>query len=165
MFVYHQDSGRFVHRSGQGSRLLATGYAGAPGFVNDPSSDHLSKRGPIPKGYYRLRVVKHPRFAFPAIFCEPSDANQMFGRSGFYIHGDNRHGNRTASTGCIILSRFVRHEISDAVSGGDVSLIVVGWDDEATVREARSTRPLLPSAVNGDVVHAIEPAPLRALRG
>lgn len=127
-WIYEQGTGRFLHRDGASTRLVATGYAGAPACLNDPSKDHIRQCGPLPKGSYRLRVLEHPRFAAPAIFCEPEKGNQMFGRSGFYIHGDNRHGNRTASTGCIILSRLVRSQVADAIKRGDVCLVVVGED-------------------------------------
>lgn len=130
-WIYEQGTGRFLHRNGDRTRLVAIGYAGAPPCLNDPAKDHVRQCGPIPKGSYRLRVLKHPRFAAPAIFCDPFESNEMFGRSGFYIHGDNRHGDRTASTGCIILSRLVRSKVADAISRGDGRLDVVeGYEDE-----------------------------------
>jgi hypothetical protein len=39
----------------------------------------------------------------------PRPGNQMFGRSAFMIHGDNR--THTASQGCIILRRDLREQI------------------------------------------------------
>lgn len=51
------------------------------------------------------------------MFLEPFQSNDMMGRSGFFIHGDNRYGNRTASHGCIILPRKARDEIATLRSG------------------------------------------------
>jgi len=131
MFVYEQGTGRFLHGSGAGARLLATGYAGAKGCINDPSKDHVRQCGPIPKGAYRLRVSVHPRFTAPAIFCEPEAGTVMHGRSAFFIHGDNRRGDRSASTGCIVLSRLVRTFIAGRLAQGDDRLLVVAGGPDA----------------------------------
>ena len=37
----------------------------------------------------------------------PTD-QEVYGRGGFFIHGDNKYMNNTASDGCIILSRQFR---------------------------------------------------------
>jgi hypothetical protein len=52
----------------------------------------------------------------------PDPGNDMHGRSGFYIHGDNGKGDRSASEGCIILPRAVRERIHDS---GDTRLHVI----------------------------------------
>jgi len=44
----------------------------------------------------------------------PSSSNQMFGRSGFLIHGDNSCGCDSASEGCVILPRWVRELLNDS---------------------------------------------------
>jgi hypothetical protein len=46
----------------------------------------------------------------------------MFGRSGFFIHGDNQAMNHTASEGCIILPHAARIAIA---SSGDRGLRVI----------------------------------------
>jgi hypothetical protein len=51
----------------------------------------------------------------------PDPSNEMFGRSAFFIHGDNPQLNHTASDGCIILIRPLRADISNS---GDDDLIV-----------------------------------------
>ena len=40
-------------------------------------------------------------------FCnlKPDSSNNMFGRSNFQIHGDNKKGDGSASHGCIILNK------------------------------------------------------------
>lgn len=129
MFTYEQATGRLMFRCGRSSSLVASGYAGAPGYVNDPDADTIRNRGPLPKGLYQLQIREHPRFAPPAIYLAPEPGNRMFGRAGFYIHGDNAAGNRSASSGCIILPKFARERVRtlmewcrdlEVVSGRDV---------------------------------------------
>lgn len=118
MFTYEQASGRFLLGDGESVRLIAVGYAGAPGFVNDPKADHLARRGPLPKGRYLVIEDKHPRFAVPAFRLVPTAKTDMHGRSGFWIHGDNRHINRSASTGCIVLGLRARLDVRAALARG-----------------------------------------------
>ncbi|WP_414719690.1 tlde1 domain-containing protein [Tsuneonella suprasediminis] len=103
-FFYEQSSGRLLFGVGKSLVLIASCYAGAPGCVNDPNTDHLRSRGPLPKGRYTIVKRHHSRFASPAFFLEPAEENQMYGRSGFWVHGDNAKRNRSASTGCIVTS-------------------------------------------------------------
>lgn len=110
-------------------RALADCYAGAPGFVNDPDADHLRSRGPLPRGLYRLIVREHPRFARPAIWLSPFASNEMHGRSGFWLHGDNAKRDRSASTGCIVMGFHDREWIANRLrrnDGGDTLEVVSG---------------------------------------
>ena len=60
-------------------------------------------------------IIDSPRTGVRTIILEPDPANRMFGRSGFRIHGDNAHANRTASDGCIIAGHAVdRQRIWDS---------------------------------------------------
>jgi hypothetical protein len=49
-----------------------------------------------------------------ALPLTPDPGNEMFGRSAFFVHGDNAQMNHSASCGCIILPREVRVLISDS---------------------------------------------------
>ncbi|AZI37898.1 hypothetical protein NT2_13_00585 [Caenibius tardaugens NBRC 16725] len=124
MWRYEQSTGRFLRASRTGASLIATGYAGAKDCLNDPAKDHVRACGPIPKGYYRLRVFDHPRFKAPAIRCFPEPGTEMHGRSGFYIHGDNPAGDRSASSGCIILPSAIRQRIAALIPRDDVLQVV-----------------------------------------
>lgn len=68
--------------------------------------------GPIPAGNYFIQkpedTVTHGPYVLPLV---PYSSNEMFGRSGFLIHGDSVVNPGTASEGCIILSRDVREKI------------------------------------------------------
>jgi hypothetical protein len=78
--------------------------------------------GPIPCGLYSIGIpVDNTSLGPFAIPLTPVESNQMFGRSGFYIHGDNQAMNQSASDGCIIAPRDLRHEIWDS---GDRQLAV-----------------------------------------
>lgn len=46
----------------------------------------------------------------------------LFGRDGFFIHGDNTAGNHTASEGCRIFGPAIRQRIADS---GDTGLTVI----------------------------------------
>jgi hypothetical protein len=98
------------------------GYSGHGEGLNNPAMCNVSNVGPIPPGTY---MIGQPRnddqvgvFAMP---LTPDVSNQMFGRSAFYIHGDNPSLNHTASDGCIILPRPIRTDIANS---GDDQLIV-----------------------------------------
>lgn len=60
--------------------------------------------GPIPRGGYELTGPENVEKAGPhgpfVIRLVPHLTNEMCGRAGFLIHGDNKDG--TASNGCII---------------------------------------------------------------
>ena len=158
MFIYEQGSGRLLHRSGDSVRLIATGYAGAPACIDDPAKDHIHQCGPLPKGTYRCRVLKHPRFAAPAIKLDPEKGTRMYRRSGFYIHGDNDRGDRSASSGCIIVGKQAREYVARWIAEGDDCLLVLaGGEHEAHQGLARP--------VHASAVAAIQPATLRARAG
>lgn len=96
--VYHAYSGKGAHR-------------------DNPDATAFPRSGPIPVGLYRALAARdHPTLGPVAIPLEPHPCTQTFGRSGFYIHGDNGRGDFSASEGCIIVQRSARI----AVEPGDV---------------------------------------------
>lgn len=113
--VYSQSSGGLSLRpktDDENPTRLGAGYAGHPPYVNSPDAEALVARGPIPRGRYRVvGPFNHLRLGPCVFYLEPDPNNTMFGRSGFFIHGDNEYGNRTASHGCIVLRRTVRDAI------------------------------------------------------
>lgn len=115
-FRYVQATGRFFlvdEAEPEKAETFGRGYSGHPPYVNDTESEALVARGPIPRGGYRLHGPFNSQRLGPCVFwLEPHAKNSMFGRSGFFIHGDNDSGNRSASHGCIILSRSVRDRIA-----------------------------------------------------
>jgi hypothetical protein len=89
-----------------------TGYAGFGEGKNNPKMEKVPNVGPLPKGRY---IIKKPinkqstgEYSIP---LEPASSTKLFGRFGFYIHGDSEKHPGSASTGCIILKRIFRKEI------------------------------------------------------
>lgn len=91
---------------------LGAGYSGQPDCKNDPAKCDQHDKGPIPPGHYTIGephdTETHGPFVLP---LTPDSANEMYGRSGFLIHGDSVSHPGTASHGCIILPRAVRETV------------------------------------------------------
>lgn len=127
MWTYAQRTGELWWNR----RLVARGYAGADdgdGMVepgegkNDPSTQATRNVGPLPVGFYRIGPpIHHPTAGPFTLRLEPDPSNEMFGRSGFLIHGDSAVPG-AASKGCIVVSREVRGLIA---ASGDYNLNVV----------------------------------------
>lgn len=124
--VYSQSKGVVWFRplgEDQNTSRLGKGYSGHPPYVNDAEAEALKARGPIPRGSYRIgRSFDHVRLGPLSMYLDPLKGTEQFGRSGFFIHGDNSYGNYSASHGCIILGRSIRAKIAD--SGATVLQVV-----------------------------------------
>src|SRR5579863_1881085 len=120
MYTYHQATGLLEHN---GIPLL-TGYAGHGAGINKPAMQDQHDIGPLPQGRYTMTTLfDSPRTGLATIVLDPDAANQMFGRAGFRIHGDNQAANRTASDGCIIAGHAA--DRTAIWNGGDRNLQVV----------------------------------------
>lgn len=108
--VWVSASGTLYLEDAVGLRIpLARGYSGAPGHINRPDDEHLQGRGPIPRGRWLMDApADRPSTGPVSIGLEAQEAATAKGRSAFFIHGDNKDGNGTASRGCIILNRRTR---------------------------------------------------------
>lgn len=113
LLVFHQGSGRLCHVDAQGDHhLLATGYAGYRSAANQPSRQAERGIGPIPRGIWRVGVPFHHARLGPLAFpLSAKEGTETFGRSAFYIHGDNAKGDRSGSYGCIVVPRPARERI------------------------------------------------------
>lgn len=114
---YAQATGRIFIVTGSDAteklERIGVGYSGHPPYVNKPEAEALKAAGPLPRGSYRVRLLgHHVRLGPQVLFLEPLEPAKLHGRSGFLIHGDNEHGNHTASHGCIILPRKTRDRIT-----------------------------------------------------
>jgi hypothetical protein len=117
MWKYHQRSGQ-LHRDG---KYIATGYAGGGPGKNIPEAQANHSVGPLPRGRYTIGAPEEGHGGY-TLRLHPHPENQMFGRSGFLIHGDKISTPGTASQGCIILPRAIRMMIWES---GDLELEVV----------------------------------------
>ena len=109
VLVYGQSSGAIWLADGEDSRaLIGHGYSGRGSHVNKGESETILGWGPIPRGVWRVgRPVNHPRLG-PKAFPLTPVGHDAFHRSDFFIHGDNRGANGTASSGCIIAGLAIR---------------------------------------------------------
>jgi hypothetical protein len=134
-WTYQQATGKLLDPDGN---VVGIGYSGAGEWKNKPDAQHLADKGPIPCGEYKIGVptdtVTHGPYVIP---LTPGKNNNMFGRSGFLLHGDSVVSPGTASEGCIIQSRDVRNQVGPSK---DRKLIVVsGIQADAPQPEADST--------------------------
>ena len=102
--------------------LIGRGYSGQPQCKNDPAKCSAKDEGPIPPGSYTIGepvdTATHGPFVLP---LTPHPDNEMYGRSGFLIHGDSIKAPGTASHGCIVVSRTVRELVHEC---GERTLVV-----------------------------------------
>jgi Protein of unknown function (DUF2778) len=116
MWTYSQSTGQLGHNGAD----VATGYSGHAEGLNNPASQNVAMVGPCPQGIYSIgHAQTHPHLGPVAMELQPAAGNEMFGRSGFFIHGDNQQMDHTASDGCLIFDRDTRAKVAIAVLGGD----------------------------------------------
>lgn len=119
MWTYEVATGRMVDPA---KEVVGIGYSGGgcgtqPSAANNPAAQQIKLVGPIPIGMYiigpPIDTVTHGPYV---LGLRPYLTNEMFGRSGFLIHGDSviNPGKMAASDGCIILSRDVRELIGES---------------------------------------------------
>jgi Protein of unknown function (DUF2778) len=119
-WTYSQSTGEVA----ENGATTGTGYSGIGAGLNNPLLQDTPDVGPIPQGNYTISASFNDPDKGPDVMnLAPDPTNQMFGRSGFMIHGDNSAMNHTASWGCIILDRELREGIA---TSGDNVLTVTG---------------------------------------
>jgi Protein of unknown function (DUF2778) len=132
MWTYRQSDGVLQHDG----VYVATGYSGFEDGKNNPAmQDHMGL-GPIPCGSYTIQVivdgdgqaVDYEGKKAPVMRLVPDAGNQMFGRSGFLIHGDSISAPGTASHGCVIEGHDIRETIAQNAEDGDNQLQVVSGE-------------------------------------
>ena len=112
--------------------LVGAGYSGKGEGLNNPFQQAMpgapgkADAGPIPSGNYTVGTMfdNKGKTGPGSMRLTPDAGNDMHGRSGFLIHGDNSKHNFSASEGCIILPRGARDAIS---SSGITRLEVYTW--------------------------------------
>ena len=115
MYLFESSTGKLFGTDGS---LIETGYAGGDkGLhkegINNPNMQDVPDIGPLPEGIYTMGTpVEGTHLGLLAIPLTPENTNTMFGRSGFYIHGDVIGAPGTASDGCIVMSHATRVTLS-----------------------------------------------------
>lgn len=126
MWIYEDRIGRLRTADSNGSKIEGMGlYSGFAQGKNDPLAEHLPGIGPIPQGFYLIGAVEEDetRHGPVAIHLVPV-AGQIYGRSGFMVHGDSRSAPGAASHGCIIAPRPIRERMRDATGNGRLLCVV-----------------------------------------
>lgn len=117
MWTYAQRTGELLHDGA----FEGSGYSGRAGGRNNPDAQAIRDTGPVPEGFYSIgEAFDHPRLGPCVMPLYPEPGTNTFGRSAFYIHGDNaRHD---ASHGCIILGPAIRQRVA---ADSDCKLTVI----------------------------------------
>jgi hypothetical protein len=124
-WTYQNGTGELFDPSGN---HVEAGYAGGargthPEGINAPAYQYTPDIGPLPVGWYTFGIPVEGTHLGPlAIPLQPDADNTMGGREGFFVHGDHVGAPRTASDGCIVVSRPTREMIVDS---GDTRLQVI----------------------------------------
>lgn len=109
MWTFQQSSGRLFDKT---YHPVGIGYSGHLEGLNNPDLQERQGIGPIPRGVYKIGEPHDTDSHGPYVMrLEPLPENEMFGRSGFLIHGDSRTAPGSASLGCIILNKVLRQQI------------------------------------------------------
>lgn len=113
MWTFKQSTGELFNPDGM---LLAEGYSGHGADVDRPDTQSIPDMGPIPEGTYTIGAMEleHPKLGPIVMPLVPDPENEMFNRSGFFLHGDNSKMDESASEGCIILPRFARERVAES---------------------------------------------------
>ncbi|MDX7999369.1 DUF2778 domain-containing protein [Xenorhabdus sp. Reich] len=117
VWTYHQYSGDLYHND---KLVYRGGYSGKGKHKNNPSSESVRGKGPIPRGRYTIGGYTSSKGPM-TIILEPCNCNNMYGRNLFRIHGDSRETPGEASEGCIVVGPDARREI---ISSIDRELVV-----------------------------------------
>lgn len=110
-WTYQQSTGELTSPEG----AIYNGYSGHGEGENNPKMQKLKLVGPIPIGTYTIGPAYHDPHKGPCVMrLTPDPDNEMFGRSGFLIHGDSSKHDDSASEGCIIMGPVTRPKIAES---------------------------------------------------
>ena len=116
-YIYIQSTGQLL----KDEIVIGVGYSGLGPFKNNHEMQDVIGAGTIPVGIYTCgRPTNMEKLGPIAIPLIPNDYNEMYGRSGFFIHGDSYSHPGLASEGCIIMPYVIR----ELVREGDLVTVV-----------------------------------------
>jgi hypothetical protein len=106
-WVYRQRTGQLY---GNGE-LAEVGYSGRDEGLNNGARQFEPNVGPIPRGVWKIvgRATNVTPLGWRLAYVNGMGTR---GRSGFQVHGGKLDGTRTASHGCVVLSRHTRTRMS-----------------------------------------------------
>lgn len=110
VWLYDQSSGDLYDKDGE---FIAKCYSGALGVgLNNPHQEKFVGIGPVPRGLYYIGLPRTSEKTGPFVLDLTPIGHTAYGRRGLQIHGDNKKGNMSASSGCIVTERAVRTKIA-----------------------------------------------------
>ena len=114
-WLYHQSTGDIYYLNGV-IAPVETAYSGYGSCKNNPDMQGIKSLGPIPIGDYQVGDVTtiHNGSIKNAIPLVPFASNHMFGRDGFFMHGDGTVEPGKASEGCIVCSLQTRLKVASS---------------------------------------------------
>lgn len=96
---------------------------------NNPLLQHIHGVGPLPRGMWRMGswMDQHGDLGPGVIGLYPLAGTETFGRTGFYIHGDDKTKPGQGSHGCIVRSPEALRKLmwDTAVTNKDFEIEVV----------------------------------------
>lgn len=106
LWTHQQSTGILIAPDGE---IESHGYSGQPPYVNDTTAQGIEGKGPCPVGLYTLGPWHdHPRLGPCVAQLFPDPDNYMFGRSEFFVHGDDLLKPGYGSDGCLVHGRAAR---------------------------------------------------------
>jgi len=108
-FTYNSQNRQGTFTDNQNGQSISA-YSGDQSHYNEAQYQQLSAQGPLPNGYYKVASCGS-HIGPHSCALEPINGTNTYGRSGFYIHGDNAQMDHTASEGCIIVGPSMRQNV------------------------------------------------------
>ena len=105
---YKQSSGQLSLKG----KVEGDGYSGKGEGLNNPDKEDVRDVGPIPRGEWSIGDPYDDKKKGPIVLPLTPVGHDAHKRTGFLIHGDNKEMNKSASNGCIILSKALREKIA-----------------------------------------------------
>lgn len=126
MYIYEIIGKRIIRDTPLVVEVLATGcYSGFERGKDNPALQSERGVGPIPTGAYWIGEARDTPDHGPVVMpLVPVPGVDIYGRSGFLLHGDSREHPGEASHGCIILPRPIRERI--AANSDRLLLVITG---------------------------------------
>lgn len=119
-WTYQQTTGRLFNVD-----IAFQCYSGLGDGKNNPDLQWVHGVGPVPVGFYLIGPMEtyHPRLGRAVMPLYPKTGTNVFGRSGFYIHGDSTVSPGNGSHGCIVHSPIEDREVIDLHPTRDLEVI------------------------------------------
>lgn len=112
MWIYTQSTGELRYGT-LTAPVIETGYAGKGEGKNSTAHEQIRNVGPLPRGLWQMGgAYTDKKRGVDVIPLFADKHTELYGRSGFLVHGDKAGAPGTASEGCIILGAKTRRRLA-----------------------------------------------------